>query len=139
MPPPNSKTTVPGSLRPGDQLATAVIVGMVIVVLGGHWWWQGRFRGELIEIDRAQPEQVQFSVDVNAAEWEELTLLPEIGEQLARRIVENRDDIGPFGDINDLRRVRGIGPKTLDRIRPYLIPIPDRGNVAGSGAEQQRG
>jgi len=56
-------------------------------------------------------------------------LLPEIGESLAKRIVESRDADGPFADHDDLQRVRGIGPKTLDRVRPYLLPMPNRATV----------
>jgi competence protein ComEA len=71
-----------------------------------------------------------FSVDVNSADWPELVQLPGVGETLARRIVESREQDGPFTDPSDLRRVRGIGPKTLQRIQPYLAPMPDRGAVA---------
>jgi competence protein ComEA len=54
-----------------------------------------------------------------------------VGETLARRIVETRAAEGPFVDFDDLRRVRGIGPKTLERMKPYLRPLPAAGNVAG--------
>jgi competence protein ComEA len=49
--------------------------------------------------------------------------LPEIGEALAKGIVESREQDGPFASHDDLDRVRGIGPKTLERIRPYLRPV----------------
>jgi len=51
--------------------------------------------------------------------------MPNIGEQLAKRIVAERTDRGPFRDLAELRRVRGIGPKTLESMKPYLLPIPD--------------
>ena len=63
--------------------------------------------------------------------WPELSQLPGIGETLARRIVESRVDDGPFVDHSDLTRVRGIGPRTLARIAPYLLPMPEGGAVAG--------
>jgi DNA uptake protein ComE-like DNA-binding protein len=44
--------------------------------------------------------------------------------------VESREAEGPFADLEELRRVRGIGPKTLERIRPYLRPIAAAENVA---------
>jgi DNA uptake protein ComE-like DNA-binding protein len=49
---------------------------------------------------------------------------------LAHRIVDSRKTLGPFTDHDALRRVRGIGPKTLQQIRPYLLPVPNAGNVA---------
>lgn len=49
-------------------------------------------------------------VDVDRAGAEELERLPRIGRELARRIVEERDARGPFGALQGLRRVAGIGP-----------------------------
>jgi competence protein ComEA len=74
---------------------------------------------------------------INQADWPELAELPEIGPTLARRIVESRESAGPFADHEDLRRVRGIGPLTLERMRPYLLPMPVSGAVAGAGDEQR--
>ena len=65
------------------------------------------------------------------AAWPELSLLPNIGEQRAKDIVASREHDGSFLDINDLQRIRGIGPKTVEGLRPYLLPIPDAENVAG--------
>lgn len=55
-------------------------------------------------------------IDVNRATEQELQQLPGIGPTLARRIVEAR----PFRTVDDLRRVRGIGVKTLNRLRPLV-------------------
>jgi competence protein ComEA len=49
--------------------------------------------------------------------------LPGIGPELAQRIVADRQARGPFRRVEDLRRVRGIGPKTLERMRVYLAPL----------------
>lgn len=58
-------------------------------------------------------------VDLNAAGAEELALLPGIGPSIAARIVRDRDARGPFASVDDLRRVKGIGTATLDRVRPF--------------------
>lgn len=102
-----------------------------LIGVSAYWLAQGGLSGRLIEIDRATPESVAFELDVNAADWPELSVLPNIGETLAKRIVESRQADGPFADVDDLQRVRGIGPKTLEQIRPYLRPLPPSGNVAG--------
>ena len=57
--------------------------------------------------------------------------MPGVGEVLAKRIVDDREVHGPFRDDSDLRRVRGIGPKTLDGMRPYLMPMPETAATAG--------
>ena len=68
------------------------------------------------------------------AEWLELALMPNIGEQLAKRIVADRTQRGPFKELEDLLRVRGIGPRTLETMRPFLLPLP----ALQSTAESQR-
>ncbi len=50
----------------------------------------------------------------------ELVTVPGIGKALAQRIVEFREKNGPFAKIDDLIKVRGIGEKSLQRLRPYL-------------------
>lgn len=57
-------------------------------------------------------------LDLNRASAEELELLPRIGPTLARRIVEDRARRGPFRSVEELTRVRGIGPRTLEGIEP---------------------
>ena len=120
----------PHGLRRLDQAGIAALTLVAIVALAGYWLAHGGHRGELIEIDRAEPQPAKFIVDINRADWPELSQLPGLGETLARRIVESREQQGPFADHEDLRRVRGIGPLTLDRLRPYLRPMPPGENVA---------
>jgi competence protein ComEA len=81
----------------------------------------------MVELERAEPQVARFEVDINSADWPELAQLPTIGETLARRIVESRQKGGPFRDHEDLRRVHGIGPRTLEAIRPYLRPVKGKG------------
>lgn len=58
-------------------------------------------------------------VDVNEASDEALQALPGIGPALARRIVEERGR-GRFKSVEELARVRGIGPATVERLRPLV-------------------
>lgn len=59
-----------------------------------------------IDLDRAQ-------------EWEILSL-PKIGPALAHRILADRDSLGPFGSMDELRRVKGVGAGVVDAITPYV-------------------
>lgn len=61
-----------------------------------------------------------LSVNINAATAAELELLPGIGPALAQRIIEERTRLGSFKSIEDLDKVRGIGPRTLERLRPLV-------------------
>ncbi len=59
-------------------------------------------------------------VNINAAEWEELTRLHGIGELLAKRIVQYRTAHGRFRRAEDLQNVRGIGPKLVEKNRAMI-------------------
>lgn len=59
-------------------------------------------------------------LNINTASKEELSMLPGIGNGLSKRIIEYRDKEGPFEDIEDLTKVKGIGKKLLDNIRQYI-------------------
>ena len=117
-------------LRRVDQAAVALFVLAGLVAMVAWWAIHGGFQGGLVELERAETKTARFEVDVNTADWPELLQLPAIGETLAKRIVDSRHRNGPFRDHKDLRRVRGIGPKTFDAIKPYLRPMPDEGAVA---------
>jgi competence protein ComEA len=121
-------------LRRTDQAAAAVAVAVSLAAIAGWWVWQGQLRGRLIDIERAELIALDFKIDVNEADWPELTLMPGIGEQLAKRIVADRQEKGPFRDLDELRRVRGIGPKTLEGMRPFLLPLPDVEATAGENS-----
>jgi competence protein ComEA len=110
-------------LRRADQLGIAVLSLFAIVAIGGYWLDQAVLRERVIDIEKARPLDPGFRVDINSADWPELAQLPEIGESLARQIVAWRAAHGRFGDLSDLRRVKGIGPKKFEAIRPFLRPI----------------
>jgi len=63
-------------------------------------------------------------LDVDRAGLDDWERLPGIGQALAARIVADREARGPFGTPDGLLRVRGIGPRTLERIRPFLRSVP---------------
>jgi len=124
----------PWLVRRADQAAVGVLVLGSLAAMGAWWVAHGGLAGRLIEVDRAADRTARFQVDLNRADWPELAQLPGIGETLARRIVQSRLEEGPFLDHADLERVRGIGPKTLDELRPHLLPMPSRTAIAGSEA-----
>lgn len=117
-------------LRRGHQSAAAGLIVIALAAMIGHWLYHGGHRGRMIDVDRVEPGSIRFTVDLNEAQWPELTVLPGVGETLARRIVEHREQHGPFREFEDLRDVRGIGPRTLERLTPYLRPLPDLESTA---------
>src|SRR5262245_5965638 len=60
------------------------------------------------------------AIRVNRAASAELQQLPGVGPVLAARIVDERRAHGPFRDLADLRRVKGIGNKIVERLAPLV-------------------
>ncbi len=62
----------------------------------------------------------ELKVDLNRAGIEELVKLPGVGEIVAQRIVNYREENGAFQATEELMNVRGIGEKTYLKLEPYL-------------------
>ncbi len=133
MPPPPAplKPLPHWLLRQGEQATVAILIGAGLLSLIGWWAWQGGARGRTVEIEQAGPQTARYQVDINKADWPEFANLPGVGRKLAERIVQSREQAGPFADIEDLRRVRGIGARTLQTLRPYFRPMPKQEAIAG--------
>jgi competence protein ComEA len=59
-------------------------------------------------------------LDLNRATKQDFEALPGVGPVLAERIIEYRQARGAFRDVEQLRRIKGIGNKKFDRIRPLV-------------------
>ncbi|WP_308638813.1 ComEA family DNA-binding protein [Paenibacillus silvisoli] len=60
-------------------------------------------------------------IDINHATAAELDALPGIGAAKAKSIVDDREKNGPFRSADDLLRVKGIGPKLLDKMKSFIV------------------
>jgi competence protein ComEA len=61
-------------------------------------------------------------VDLNSATVEQLDALPGIGPTTAQKIVDYRNEHGPFTSVDDLDAIPGIGPARIDSLRGLVIP-----------------
>ncbi|MEE3370705.1 MAG: helix-hairpin-helix domain-containing protein [Planctomycetota bacterium] len=104
-----------------DQITIAGLGFVALLLLIAYTACWSTLLGMGVDIDRVTRLEVNFQVDLDRADWPELTLLPGIGPALAQRIVVSRRNDGRFVDIDALLRVKGIGPVRLARMRPYLV------------------
>lgn len=63
-------------------------------------------------------------VDVNTATAKELQMVPGVGKEIATRIVEYRQDHGPFTSLDELKNIKGIGKGKFAQLQEFThIPI----------------
>jgi comEA protein len=64
--------------------------------------------------------KVKKKVNLNTATKDDLVLLPGIGESIAEQILIYRDEHGGFSSVEQLRKIKGIGAKKFEKLRPYV-------------------
>ena len=112
-----------------------VIVSVVVVVLLAVKWQKLRYVDRSEIIVQRESEDIGYQIDLNSATWIELTQLRDVGPVTAKAIVSNREEFGRFTSIDDLQRVKGVGPKTVEKNRRWLRVAPD---VTSADTESDR-
>jgi comEA protein len=77
----------------------------------------GKVAGESTEASSAE---ISGKVNLNTADTAELDSLPGIGPSYAQRIIEYRDANGGFKSIDEVQNVKGIGPKTFEKMKDLI-------------------
>jgi len=75
---------------------------------------------------------IEGKIDINTATEAELATLPGIGNGIAKRIIEYREENIGFKSVDELIMVNGIGRKKYEKIKDLVIIMPIKAEV-GSG------
>lgn len=89
-----------------------------------HWIGCGADGGPRRDLTGAEKVLSGVAIDVNAASAEDLAAVPGLSAKLGAAIVADRASEGAFASLDELVRVRGIGPVRLARARPHLACFP---------------
>lgn len=100
--------------RPPERLAISVVA----VVIVGLLLYRGY--GSKFHTKPTQQTAATSPLNVNTADRVELLQVPGVGPSLADAILSHRNTFGPFNSLDELDGVKGIGGKTLDKLRPWL-------------------
>lgn len=109
---------------------------VILILAGAAFWGVRRFapamflgKPDLIAVPNDARPQNQTNagtpnkpelLNINTASVDELQTLPNIGEATAQRIIDYRTQHGDFSSVDDIQNVRGIGAKTLEKLRPFI-------------------
>ena len=83
-------------------------------------WNAAQPDGSKVDSTLGSEDESKALVDINTADSNQLQTLPGIGESKARDIINYRETNGPFGDIEEIKNVSGIGESTYDKLSPYI-------------------
>ncbi len=103
-----------GGARRGAELGT---LNRAAVLVDGQQVLVGEAGAAASGAGPAEGAGAAGTVNINSADAAALDALPGIGEVTAERIVASRDEAGPFASLDDLDRVSGIGPATIESLR----------------------
>ena len=111
----------------------AVTFLVILILAGAGFWGLRRFapamflgKPDLIAVPNNEHPQNRTTLNkpallnINTATVEELQTLPNIGETTAQRIIDYRTQHGDFASVDALQNVKGIGTKTLEKLRPFV-------------------
>jgi len=103
----------------------------LIVLASGYWYIRNRSLAQRLTAfpvadslsdPYSEPSQpLHILVDINQASGRDLERLPGIGPVRAAKIVELRTKLNGFTAIEQLDQVEGIGKKTIERLRPFIV------------------
>lgn len=124
--------------RSQDRRIMTVLMSVLLLWLMIEWIVVATRRPDPLLLQRGSEFQANFRVNVNDSIWVDWMQLEGIGPSLAQRIVADRRLNGRFSSIDDVSRVPGIGPATLDRIRPWLTMGHDQHETRSPNGNRQR-
>jgi competence ComEA-like helix-hairpin-helix protein len=110
-------------LTRGDRLGLGLSAGLLLLALSGNVLLRGGWGRPDVELTSRDSIR-HHRIDINTAEAWQLQALNGVGPKRAEAMVRHRQRIERFQSLDELVRVRGIGPKTVERLRPYLTVHP---------------
>lgn len=96
------------------------ILTAVGFVISGCWYMSNSDRLLAKPEEKTIQNDKPLIININTASCEDLKQLSGVGDSLAQAIIEYRNSNGPFEDINEIKRVKGIGVKKFNKISKYI-------------------
>lgn len=123
----------PSTERKAHRLELLVVYVLCVALLGAMgllWLQQNGYFGSAPVVSHDASARVEKPIEINSAEWWELTEISGIGEVRAKAIVALRARKKRFENLDELKEIRGITSKIIERMRAVVRispPADDKG------------
>ena len=112
-------------MKKGNTLLLAVCVACICFVFGIFFGRNTMRNYTLLPVNResvvaSDDAVVDYRLNINQASKMQLMELEGIGEVMAQRIIDYREENGPYQVAEDIMNVDGMGPKKFSAIEPYI-------------------
>lgn len=112
---------------PTHRKAVIAILFGLVLLLAYRSLTRPTFVPDPLPAQGSRAAELPQGLDPNTAPWEQLSLLPGLGESKAKAIVDFRTQFqsdhpgeAAFKTLDDLMQIKGIGPATVENLSPYL-------------------
>lgn len=111
----------------GAQLAAAALAGslLTLIIVQARNFFPSA--GRPLQIEKTSP--AFFRINLNEADRATLAQIPGVGEKLAAKIEAYRQEQGRIEDLRQLLEIPGVGPATLERLRPWVQVEGNRSSI----------
>mgnify|MGYP001592698914 CR=1 FL=1 len=103
-----------------ERKVVIFILCLLILGIGADFLKKKISKQNFVNYEELQDKLIK-KVDINKTTFSELRTIPGMGEKLAKRIIDYRSSHGGFKDVEELKQIKGIKDKKLERIRKYII------------------
>ena len=103
-----------------ERKVVIFILCLLIFGIGADFLKKKISKQNFVNYEELQDKLIK-KVDINKTTFSELRTIPGMGEKLAKRIIDYRSSHGGFKDVEELKQIKGIKDKKLERIRKYII------------------
>lgn len=101
-----------------NKLSIAILLCAIVASI--FIYYQRYKEAQTYKFKKVSNEVHQYRININSAKLKELDNLPGIGPSMAQRIIDHRNQNGPFQSLDEITKVKGIGAKSFEKIKGFI-------------------
>ena len=102
------------------EMFKAGLLALMVAIAGLTFAAEETAKTQVKQEQKAKDGGGETRININTADATALDTLPRVGPAIAKRIIEFREENGPFKSVEELMNVSGIGDKTFDQLKDLI-------------------